>query len=173
MAAPSDQTVSPELQQFIARESQVAQIQSMIATLTDVSYALCGHVSVFYGSVPMAFICRCRFAGIHAFSRQGVTYQARSKAVLRTAHGALLRRRNSSSNGQPTRQIRALGFEHAVLDISRWPMRRRRHVCAHRLCPDVSVRVWSVPSAVGVLPLSRRWRRRGIAHYAHVPMIRP
>ncbi len=31
------QQVSPELQQFIARESQVAQIQSMIATLTEVS----------------------------------------------------------------------------------------------------------------------------------------
>ncbi|KXZ56973.1 hypothetical protein GPECTOR_1g879 [Gonium pectorale] len=40
MASP-DQQVSPELQQFIARESQVAQIQSMIATLTEVCWDTC------------------------------------------------------------------------------------------------------------------------------------
>ncbi|EFJ40539.1 hypothetical protein VOLCADRAFT_69398 [Volvox carteri f. nagariensis] len=41
MAAPNDQAVSAELQQFIARESQVAQIQSMIATLTEVCWDTC------------------------------------------------------------------------------------------------------------------------------------
>ncbi|PNH00641.1 Mitochondrial import inner membrane translocase subunit Tim8 A [Tetrabaena socialis] len=40
MAAP-DQQVSPELQQFIARESQVAQIQSMISSLTEVCWDTC------------------------------------------------------------------------------------------------------------------------------------
>ncbi len=38
MAAPE---VSAELQQFIQRESQVAQIQQMVATLTDVCWDKC------------------------------------------------------------------------------------------------------------------------------------
>mmetsp|Transcript_29744 Transcript_29744/g.54524 ORF Transcript_29744/g.54524 Transcript_29744/m.54524 type:complete len:86 (+) Transcript_29744:51-308(+) len=40
MAFPN-QNVSPELQQFIARESQVAQVQSMISSLTDVCWDKC------------------------------------------------------------------------------------------------------------------------------------
>lgn len=38
MAQPQ---VSAELQQFIARESQVAQVQQMISTLTDVCWDKC------------------------------------------------------------------------------------------------------------------------------------
>jgi adenosine deaminase len=36
----AEQNVSPELQQFIQRETQVAQVQQMIATLTDCKSAM-------------------------------------------------------------------------------------------------------------------------------------
>lgn len=36
-----EQQASAELQQFIARESQVAQVQQMIATLTDLCFDKC------------------------------------------------------------------------------------------------------------------------------------
>jgi hypothetical protein len=36
----AEQNVSPELQQFIQRETQVAQVQQMIATLTDCESAM-------------------------------------------------------------------------------------------------------------------------------------
>jgi import inner membrane translocase subunit TIM8 len=42
MSAPGgEQQISPELQNFIQRESQVAQIQGMIASLTDVCWDKC------------------------------------------------------------------------------------------------------------------------------------
>ncbi|GFH07340.1 zf-Tim10_DDP domain-containing protein [Haematococcus lacustris] len=41
MAAPGMPEVSAEMQQFIQRESQVAQIQQMIATLTDTCWDKC------------------------------------------------------------------------------------------------------------------------------------
>eukprot|EP00798_Chlamydomonas_sp_ICE-L_P032154 gene32154-16685_t len=38
---PSQQQPSAELQQFIAQESQIAQVQQVIATLTDVCWDKC------------------------------------------------------------------------------------------------------------------------------------
>lgn len=40
MSGP-EAAVSPELQSFIQRETQVAQVQSMIATLTEVCWDTC------------------------------------------------------------------------------------------------------------------------------------
>mmetsp|Transcript_21095 Transcript_21095/g.58575 ORF Transcript_21095/g.58575 Transcript_21095/m.58575 type:complete len:85 (+) Transcript_21095:77-331(+) len=36
-----DREPSPELQQFLARESQIAQVQQMISTLSDVCWDKC------------------------------------------------------------------------------------------------------------------------------------
>lgn len=41
MSAPGEGQISPQLQNFIAQQSQVAQIQSMIATLTDICWDKC------------------------------------------------------------------------------------------------------------------------------------
>lgn len=41
MAPPENPQVSPELANFIQRESQVAQVQTMIAGLTDVCWDKC------------------------------------------------------------------------------------------------------------------------------------
>lgn len=78
--AGQDPQVSAQLQDFIQRESQVAQIQQMIATLTDVCWDKCmsGSPGSYLSSKEQSCLENCtkRFVEVTQFIMQRAAHKA-------------------------------------------------------------------------------------------------